>query len=189
MLLEPNVGLYWHKSPELTFRFTASSLQTSELLFFPPHPQPGPFIFTVRVKHISSDPCRICSRLSCVPYHQIIKFQKSLTGLARWGLVKSIEGSSRGLDSSLSQLILCSLFLLGLWVSPYLRSAFALTFSQFRYDVRELPTRQGSTTQGRRLEKESKCQSAICSNVISHSSHTLLATMPVKVLIHILVFF
>lgn len=89
----------------------------------PPYPQPGPFIFTVRVKHISSNPCRSCSGLFCVPYHQIIKFQRSLTGLARWGLVKSIEGSSRGLDLSLSQLILCCVFLLGSWVSPYHRPA------------------------------------------------------------------
>lgn len=122
---------YWHKTAKLTFKFTLSSPEASKLLFFF---LPQPLISTVRVKHITSKPCRSCSRLNCHSFLQKYykeKFKGSLTDLARWDDVEFIVDCWRGLDPSLSQLILWGSSILGPWVSLYKRSAFALTFISF----------------------------------------------------------
>lgn len=148
--LNPKLVLYWHTTytlKRLTFKFSASSLETPELLFFPPHPQPRLFIFTVRVKHITSNPSRSCSRLSCVPYRKIIERRSSRGVWQIWqdgATSKTIGGCFRGLDLSLSQLILCGPSLLGSWLCY--RSALGLTFNKFIYDVRELQMHHESTT-------------------------------------------
>lgn len=95
----------------------------------PPHPQPGPFIFTVRLERMSCEACRSCSRLPCVPHHQIIKFPRSGRSGRTEALSHRLKVLPEVLSLSLSLLISCRLFLLGLWVSPYHRSAFALTVS------------------------------------------------------------
>lgn len=93
----------------------------------PPHPQPGPFIFTVRLERMSCEACRSGSRLPCGPHHQIIKFPRSGRSGRTEALSHPLKVLPEVLSLSLSLLISCSLFLRGSWVSPYHRPASALT--------------------------------------------------------------